>query len=108
IEHPADTTATIQEDTLAGSTFRMRIGRESVEVHTRLIGRHNVSNCLAAAAAAQHFGLTPRQIADGIESLTSVPGRMEPVECGQPFSVFVDYAHTDDALRRAIGALRRI
>jgi len=108
IEQPADITATIQEETLAGSTFRMRIGRESVEVHTRLIGRHNVSNCLAAAAAAQHFGLTPRQIADGIESLTSVPGRMEPVECGQPFSVFVDYAHTDDALRRAIGALRRI
>ncbi|HTI52185.1 MAG TPA: cyanophycin synthetase, partial [Planctomycetaceae bacterium] len=99
-------TAEILEATLLGTQFRLNLGTESVVTRTRLIGRHNVANCLAAAAAAAHLGSTPDQIARGIAGLVSVPGRMEPIEGGQPFSVFVDYAHTEDALRHAIQALR--
>jgi UDP-N-acetylmuramoyl-L-alanyl-D-glutamate--2,6-diaminopimelate ligase len=106
LDHPADVSAEILETTLCGTRFRLSLGAQSVTVQTRLIGRHNVSNCLAAAAAAAHFGVTPEQIALGIESLAAVPGRMEPIDCGQPFNVFVDYAHTEDALRHAIRALK--
>lgn len=106
IDRPADVTAEILESTLHGTRFRLILGTHGVEVHTRLIGRHNVANCLAAAAAAAHFGASPEQIAQGIERLTSVRGRMESIDCGQPFRVFVDYAHTEDALRHAIRALK--
>lgn len=106
LDRPADVTAEILETTLRGTRFRLMLDARQVIVQTRLIGRHNVSNCLAAATAAAHFGATPEQIALGIETLISVPGRMEPVDCGQPFSVFVDYAHTEDALRHAIRALK--
>jgi UDP-N-acetylmuramoyl-L-alanyl-D-glutamate--2,6-diaminopimelate ligase len=108
LERPADVTATVLEENLAGSHFLLQVGGESVPVHTRLIGRHNISNCLAAAAAALHFGLSATEIARGIETLNAVPGRMEAVEAGQPFGVFVDYAHTDDALRRCVAAARHL
>ena len=73
-----------------------------------MIGRHNVSNLLAAAAIASHFGLSPEEIVSGIEAFRTVPGRLESVECGQPFHVFIDYAHTDDALRRCLSGLKSL
>jgi UDP-N-acetylmuramoyl-L-alanyl-D-glutamate--2,6-diaminopimelate ligase len=63
-------------------------------------------NCLGAIAAARHFGLSLESMADGIATLRTVPGRMEKVDGLQPFQVFVDYAHTDDALRNVIAAVR--
>jgi len=59
----------------------------------------NVYNILAASAAAHGRGCSSEAIKAGIRSLTRVPGRFEKVDCGQPFTVVVDYAHTDDALR---------
>jgi UDP-N-acetylmuramoyl-L-alanyl-D-glutamate--2,6-diaminopimelate ligase len=106
IEQPADVTATILESTLDGSRFRIALGTEHEEIHTTLIGRHNFANCRAAAAAAAHFGISMSDIARGIEALAGVPGRLERIACGQPFHVFVDYAHTDDALRNAIRSIR--
>lgn len=106
IDESADVTAEIIESNLDGSRFRINLGLEREEVHTPLIGRHNVSNCLAAAAAAAHFGIALSDIARGIEALSGVPGRLERINCGQPFHVFVDYAHTDDALRNVIRAIR--
>lgn len=106
LDQPADVTADVLSATLQGTQFRLMMGAESVVAQTRLVGRHNVSNCLAAAAAGAHLGATPEQIVQGIAALAGVPGRMEPVDCGQPFSTFVDYAHTEDALRHAIQALR--
>ncbi|MFN0053131.1 MAG: UDP-N-acetylmuramoyl-L-alanyl-D-glutamate--2,6-diaminopimelate ligase [Planctomycetales bacterium] len=103
---PADFTAHLLESNLRGTLFRLMHGEESVLVRTPLIGRYNVSNCLAAAAAAWHLGIGLQEISRGIEALHCVPGRMEPVVGGQPFPVFVDYAHTEDALRNAITALR--
>jgi UDP-N-acetylmuramoyl-L-alanyl-D-glutamate--2,6-diaminopimelate ligase len=78
-------------------------------VTTRLVGRHNVENALAAAAAAVGLGVEADAIVAGLEGLAGVPGRLERVEPdGCPFSVYVDYAHTDDALRHALGVLRAL
>ncbi len=106
----ADVTAELLGESFFGSRFVLHLPGEGdgIEVCTPLIGRHNVSNCLAAAAAATHCDVEPEAIAAGMESLASVPGRLERVDCGQPFDVFVDYAHTDDALRRCVNFLRRL
>jgi UDP-N-acetylmuramoyl-L-alanyl-D-glutamate--2,6-diaminopimelate ligase len=77
-------------------------------VTSPLVGIFNVSNILAAAGVGLSYGLTLEQIADGIAQCGAVPGRFERVDCGQPFLVVVDYAHTDDALRNAIRAAREL
>lgn len=79
---------------------------ERQAVASPLAGMFNVSNILAAAGVALTHGLTLPQIAAGIASCRAVPGRFERVDCGQPFLVVVDYAHTDDALRNVIRAAR--
>jgi UDP-N-acetylmuramoyl-L-alanyl-D-glutamate--2,6-diaminopimelate ligase len=72
------------------------------EMISPLIGRYNLYNILAAAAAALSLGIAPEMIQKGVAQLDQVPGRMEKVSsAGQP-AVFVDYAHTDDALRRVL------
>lgn len=106
IHNSADVTGTILTQTAHGTEFILSAGAERVRVRTSLVGEHNVSNCLAAAAAMLNCGVTLEDIAAGIEALTSVPGRLERIDCGQDFHVFVDYAHTDDALRRAIAAVK--
>lgn len=106
LDHPADVSAQILASSLYGSRFRLLAHAESVIVETGLAGRHNVSNCLAAATVAMHFGIDLATIARGIESLAAVPGRLEQIDCGQPFPVFVDYAHTEDALRNCLASLR--
>jgi UDP-N-acetylmuramoyl-L-alanyl-D-glutamate--2,6-diaminopimelate ligase len=63
-------------------------------------------NALAAFTAGLAVGIPVTAIAAGLESVASVPGRLEPVEAGQPFLVLVDYAHTPDALLRALDAVR--
>lgn len=108
IEREADLTAPILEETSAGTRFVLGCGAEAEEVFTPLIGRYNVLNALAAAAAAHHFGVPLKTIALGIGLLSAVPGRMERVDVGQPFEVFVDFAHTEDALRRCLSNLRRL
>ncbi len=77
-------------------------------VTSALTGRMNVMNILAAAGAGLSYGLDLPAIAAGIASCTSVPGRFERVDAGQPFLVVVDYAHTDDALRNVIQAARAL
>lgn len=108
IDHEADVTATIVRETTAGTDFVLSCGAEAASVHTPMIGRHNVSNALAAASAAHHFGVPLKTIALGIELLPAVPGRLERVAAGQPFDVFVDFAHTEDALRRCVSNLRQL
>jgi UDP-N-acetylmuramoyl-L-alanyl-D-glutamate--2,6-diaminopimelate ligase len=108
LERDANVTAEHIQLTPRGSTFRLRTSVDSVDVRTHLIGRHNVANCLAAAVAAMHVGLPLPEIAEGIEALEFVPGRMERVESDRPFHVYVDYAHTEDALRRAVAAVREV
>ena len=77
-------------------------------IDSPLIGRYNVSNLLAAIATAWSLGRDPSVFLARLRAFKGVPGRMERIEEGQPFNVLVDYAHTDDALRNALGMLRAI
>lgn len=102
----ADVSAQILEESRRGTRFRMQLHGQSAECFTTLIGRHNVSNCLAAAVSAAHLGVSLDDIVAGLEQFHGVPGRLERIECGQSFDVFVDYAHTDDALQRCVASVR--
>jgi len=82
-----------------GMTFTLQTPAGATEIKTRLTGKVNVYNLLAASAAAYARGLSLEQIRQGAASLACVPGRFQTVDEGQPFTVVVDYAHTDDALR---------
>lgn len=75
-------------------------------VTTSMIGRHNISNQLAAAGLCFAAGFDIDAAVKGINGLAKVPGRLEPVEAGQEFSVFIDYAHTDDALKNVLSTLK--
>jgi UDP-N-acetylmuramoyl-L-alanyl-D-glutamate--2,6-diaminopimelate ligase len=90
------------------TTFQLAWPGGALAVESPLIGRYNVSNLLAAAATAWALGRDPREFMGRIRDFKGVPGRMERIEEGQPFNVLVDYAHTDDALRNALGMLRAI
>jgi UDP-N-acetylmuramoyl-L-alanyl-D-glutamate--2,6-diaminopimelate ligase len=85
--------------TTRGTRFDLVTPAGKVAVFSALIGRVNVYNILAAAGAAYARGCSSEEIAQGIDKLKCVPGRFEGIDCGQPFTVVVDYAHTDDALR---------
>lgn len=72
-----------------------------------MVGRHNIANCLAAAGAGLAMGIDLDTIRRGIGALANVPGRLQRVETGDlGFDVFVDYAHTPDALRNVLSAVR--
>jgi len=77
-------------------------------VRLPLAGAYNVSNALVAAGCALSIGIPLDAVVAGLENAPQVPGRMERVECGQPFEVVVDYAHTPDSLEKAILALRDV
>ena len=79
-----------------------------LESRSPLLGRPNVYNLLAAAAAALALGFGVEQVERGLADLQAVPGRFEQVQSGQPFLVLVDYAHTDDALRNLLTTARQL
>jgi UDP-N-acetylmuramoyl-L-alanyl-D-glutamate--2,6-diaminopimelate ligase len=85
------------EFTLAGVNFTMP-----------LIGRHNVSNAAAALGIVRGVGLELADCVPLLAAMPPVPGRLESLRQGQPFAVYVDYAHTDDALRQVLSTLREI
>jgi UDP-N-acetylmuramoyl-L-alanyl-D-glutamate--2,6-diaminopimelate ligase len=89
-----------------GTRFDLITPEGTVPVFSPLIGKVNVYNILAAAGAAYARGCKGDEIARGISKLTRVPGRFERVDCKQPFTVVVDYAHTDDALRNLTSLAR--
>lgn len=91
-----------------GTGFGLRIGSDVLEARIGLPGRYNLSNALAAAAAADAAGVPPEMIVAGLAGFAAVPGRMERVQAGQKANVFVDYAHTDDALDNALAMLREV
>jgi UDP-N-acetylmuramyl-tripeptide synthetase len=90
-----------------GLAFEVAEGGERATVRTTLIGDYNVSNMLGVIGALRALGMPLAQVAQAAPELTAVPGRMQPVAAGsdQP-QVVVDYAHTPDALEKALGALR--
>ncbi len=96
------------EITTRGTRFDMVTPGGKIPLFSALIGRVNVYNILAAAAAAFARGCSAEAIAAGVEQLANVPGRFQRVECEQPFTVVVDYAHTDDALRNLTSLAREL
>ncbi|GGH16995.1 UDP-N-acetylmuramoyl-L-alanyl-D-glutamate--2,6-diaminopimelate ligase [Silvibacterium dinghuense] len=90
----------------SGMRFTLHSPAGSIAIATRLTGQVNVYNLLAACAAAFARDLSLQQIQAGIASLECVPGRFQTVDRGQPFTVVVDYAHTDDALRNLTALAR--
>lgn len=108
VDGEADVVARNLLESTDGAEFEIIASGVSVPVRTSLIGTHNISNCLAATAACLCLGVSLAEIALGIEQLATVPGRMERVACGQPFTVLIDYAHTDDALSHVIRSAKRL
>ncbi len=96
------------EITTRGTRFDLVTPEAKIPVFSALIGRVNVYNVLAAAGACYARGCKSEAIANGIDQLACVPGRFARVDCGQPFTVVVDYAHTDDALRNLTALAREL
>ena len=96
------------EITTRGTRFDLVTPEAKIPVFSALIGRVNVYNILAATGGAYARGCSSEAIARGVDNLQSVPGRFERVDCGQPFTVVVDYAHTDDALRNLTALAREL
>jgi UDP-N-acetylmuramoyl-L-alanyl-D-glutamate--2,6-diaminopimelate ligase len=95
-----------------GSRFTMVMPNGRVEIFLRLVGKHNVYNALAAAAAALSLGASELTVASALEDARAVPGRLEQVEApigaGGRIRTFVDYAHTPDALDKICGTLAKL
>ena len=89
-----------------GTRFDLVTPEEKIAIFSPLIGRVNVYNIMSAAAACSARKCSAKAIADGVAALTHVPGRFQRVDCGQPYTVVVDYAHTDDALRNLTALAR--
>lgn len=104
----AELTALPLEQFASEQTFLLSVGDESVPVRTPLIGHHNIYNCLVAAAVGLAYSIDLPTIVQGLEVVQRVPGRLERIECGQPFSVFVDDARTSGALSSCLKTLRAV
>ena len=81
--------------------------RDKVLLKTPLIARFNAYNVAGVFAALHASGLPSHDIAEGVKSVQQVPGRLERIDHGQPFLIFIDYAHTEDALRQLLQTVRR-
>ena len=94
--------------TSGGAILELETPAGSAKVTSKLAGEVNILNLLAALTAAHARGVSFDQLVDSIPHLKPVPGRFQPVDAGQPFTVIVDYAHTDDALVNLIALARQM
>jgi UDP-N-acetylmuramoyl-L-alanyl-D-glutamate--2,6-diaminopimelate ligase len=104
----ADLSASEVSLSLGGTRFRARTPVGDLLVESPLLGRFNVENLLAALGASLALGLPSAAVLRGLQSVTGVPGRLERVTAGQDFTVIVDYAHTDDALKNLLETVREL
>ena len=104
IRNPSDIHANDVRLTLGGTSFTADTPLGRLPVQSRVVGEHNVYNMLAAIGIGINEGVPIDAIREGLASVGNVPGRFERVEAGQNFTVIVDYAHTEDALNRLLGA----
>jgi UDP-N-acetylmuramoyl-L-alanyl-D-glutamate--2,6-diaminopimelate ligase len=106
LEPGSDVTTRKPALSLSGIEFTAEIPAGKIEIHSKLVGRPNVYNILAAVSTGVALALPGDVISTGIAQLSAVPGRFERIEAGQPFLVVVDYAHTDDALRNLLATAK--
>jgi murE/murF fusion protein len=105
VDEPADIIAHIESMTVDGTRFTLEYDGRKVQVTTPLVGKYNVANHLAAAGLCLAAGLDMETVAAGLSSLQAIPGRLEKVG-NADFSVIVDFAHTDDALKNVLQTLK--
>jgi len=103
---PADIYAKTAEISIEGIRCSAVTPFGTVEIESPLVGRYNLMNILVAAGTAVSMGIGTDAVARGVLKTRGVPGRLEKVEAGQDFTVFVDYAHTDDALKNLLSNLK--
>ncbi len=99
------------EDVILGprsTSFELVTPDGVASVTLQLTGAFNVSNALVAAGCGLALGIPIAKVASGLEGAPQVPGRLERIDVGQPFDVFVDYAHTPDGLEKAVDAVRQV
>ncbi len=111
VDEPAALTAHIESVNINGTTFVLEYDGQRQKVKTSLPGRYNVSNYLAAAGLCLAAGFDLETIATGLSTLKTIPGRLEKIDYSGHGSrvtghVFIDYAHTDDALKNVLSALK--
>jgi UDP-N-acetylmuramoyl-L-alanyl-D-glutamate--2,6-diaminopimelate ligase len=105
VDEKADIAACIQSMDMGGTVFAIDYDGRSSIVKTPLLGLYNVSNCLAAAGLCLAAGFDLDTVAAGLSALKGVPGRLEKIDGGD-FSIIIDYAHTDDALKNVLTTLK--
>lgn len=108
IRAAAEVGAVPVEQHLSEQTFLLTAGSDTVPVRTRMIGEHHIYHCLEATAVALAYGIELTTIASGLESVDYVPGRLERIERGQPFGVFLDVASTPGARENAVATLKQV
>jgi UDP-N-acetylmuramoyl-L-alanyl-D-glutamate--2,6-diaminopimelate ligase len=108
MESEAEITASLLEQCPSEQTILLSAGSEAMPVRTRMIGVQHVYHCLTAVAVGLAYGIDLPTVARGLEAIDYVPGRLERIECGQPFGVFVDRAHTPKALSKCLETLREV
>jgi UDP-N-acetylmuramoyl-L-alanyl-D-glutamate--2,6-diaminopimelate ligase len=103
LDQSADVYASEVRSSAAGLRFTLHHKTEHAGITTSLLGKYNVYNCLAALTAAlEGLSLPLNRVAEAASTMRPVPGRMEIIDLGQPFTAIVDFAHTPNALRQAL------
>jgi UDP-N-acetylmuramoyl-L-alanyl-D-glutamate--2,6-diaminopimelate ligase len=94
------------ETGIRGSRMSFQVGQKQFELKTPLIGKHNLENLMGVLCAGFAMKLKPSSILESLSEVKAIPGRLERMESPKGFSVFVDYAHTPDALENVLQSLR--
>jgi UDP-N-acetylmuramoyl-L-alanyl-D-glutamate--2,6-diaminopimelate ligase len=109
LTYGTDTSADVRPLSVEEDARRVRIAvqtpRWKGKVSLAMAGRFNVHNALAAVTVGESLGLEPVAIRAGLANLPAIPGRMERIDAGQPFTVVVDYAHTPESLAKVLDNL---
>ena len=108
VRNPCEVAGMSIDRNIGDQTFLITAGNETVPLSTKMIGDENLYNCLTATALGIGLGIDLRVAVRGIERVKSVPGRLERIDCGQPFGVFVDSAPTPESLAGSLRSLRKV
>lgn len=108
VNQSAEIAANIKNVSLRGSDLEIIFNNVKYPVHSELIGVHNIYNILCAFSIGIALNLEPSRIVKGIEQLKTVPGRMERIDTDLGFTIYIDYAHTPDALEKVISGIKEI
>jgi UDP-N-acetylmuramoyl-L-alanyl-D-glutamate--2,6-diaminopimelate ligase len=106
LNQKAEISARITHEAIIGTRYVLSVAGSDLGLENAIVGRHNVYNAMAAAGLALALGASPDDVVRGLGQVRNVPGRLQRVPVNAEFDVFVDYAHTDDALRNVLSVLK--